>query len=80
MEQVSNFRHVIYRSYVLGYAIGVLLVLGAISSVWAEAPATAKIAFTSNRDGDTEIYIMNPDGSQQVNLTEHPAIDGKTGI
>ena len=42
---------------------------------WAKAPSTAKIVFTSNRDGNSEIYVMNPDGSQQVNLTEHPAAD-----
>lgn len=44
-------------------------------TVFAKAPATAKIAFTSNRDGNGEIYIMNPDGSQQVNLTRHRASD-----
>ena len=41
----------------------------------AKAPSTAKIAFTSNRDGNSEIYVMNPDGNQQVNLTKHPAAD-----
>ena len=43
---------------------------------WAQAPSTAKIAFTSTRDGNAEIYIMNPDGSQQKNLTHHNARDG----
>ena len=28
-----------------------------------------KISFTSDRDGNDEIYIMNVDGSEQVNLT-----------
>lgn len=37
----------------------------------AEAARTAKIVFASNRDGNSEIYIMNPDGSGQVNLTHH---------
>ena len=37
-----------------------------VSSVFARAPTTAKIAFTSTRDGNSEIYIMNPDGSKQV--------------
>ncbi len=39
------------------------------------APRTAKIAFASNRDGNSEIYIMNPDGSEQVNLTRHGSHD-----
>tara|TARA_B100000686_G_scaffold62935_1_gene67541 strand:- start:827 stop:1174 length:348 start_codon:yes stop_codon:yes gene_type:complete len=33
------------------------------------SPDGKKIAFTSTRDGNWEIYIMNPDGSDQVNLT-----------
>ena len=34
-----------------------------------------KIAFHSNRDGNQEIYVMNPDGSRQINLTNNPAKD-----
>ena len=33
------------------------------------------IAFTSNRDGNCEIYIMNIDGSGQIRLTNNPAFD-----
>ena len=57
------------------YPLSVLLVFGIIRVAFAGAPATAKIAFTSNRDGNSEIYIMNPDGSEQVNLTQHRASD-----
>ena len=32
-----------------------------------------KIAFTSKRDGNDDIYVMNPDGSGQRNLTRNPA-------
>jgi parallel beta-helix repeat protein len=31
-----------------------------------------RIAFVSNRDGDAEIYAMNPDGSGMVRLTDRP--------
>ena len=34
------------------------------------------IAFTSNRDGNREVYVMNADGSDQRNLTRNPAGDG----
>jgi len=34
-----------------------------------------KIAFHSSRDGNPEIYVMNPDGSRQINLTNIPAKD-----
>ena len=40
-----------------------------------KAPTTPKILFTSSRDGNSEVYMMNPDGSEQVNLTQHPASD-----
>ncbi|MCY3722677.1 MAG: hypothetical protein OXG97_10695 [Candidatus Poribacteria bacterium] len=43
--------------------------------VLAKVPATPKILFTSARDGNREVYIMNPDGSEQVRLTDHPAND-----
>ena len=46
-----------------------------VCRVFAEAPKTPKILFTSTRDGNREVYMMNPDGSQQVNLTQHPAGD-----
>ena len=46
-----------------------------VCRVLAEVPTTPKILFTSARGGNYEIYMMNPDGSEQVNLTQHPAID-----
>ena len=46
-----------------------------VSSVEAEAPKTPKIIFTSFRDGNNEIYMMDPDGRKQVNLTRNPAND-----
>ncbi|MFA6109880.1 MAG: choice-of-anchor D domain-containing protein, partial [Candidatus Latescibacterota bacterium] len=34
-----------------------------------------QIAFESDRDGNREIYAMNPDGTGQTNLTQHPSSD-----
>jgi erythromycin esterase-like protein/Tol biopolymer transport system component len=39
------------------------------------SPGGGQIAFRSNRDGNNEIYVMDADGSQQRNLTHHPASD-----
>ena len=33
------------------------------------------VLFETNRDGNLEIYLMNPDGSQQTNLTNDPGND-----
>ena len=41
----------------------------------ATAPKTGKVAFTSNRDGNWDIWTMNSDGSNPVNLTRDTAID-----
>lgn len=41
--------------------------------VWS--PDGSKLAFTSNRDGNPEIYVMNRDGSAPRRLTSSPAID-----
>jgi uncharacterized delta-60 repeat protein/uncharacterized repeat protein (TIGR01451 family) len=39
--------------------------------------ANGKIAFTSDRDGNFEIYLMNPDGTGQTRLTKNTAGDGQ---
>ena len=52
-----------------------MLMCGGMFEVLAKAPTTPKILFTSTRDGNREVYMMNPDGSEQVNLTQHPATD-----
>ena len=78
MKHTSIFPRSGDRGYtkflIFSYVISALLVLGS-TAVWAKSPETAKVAFMSKRDGNAEIYIMNPDGSEQVNLTRHPAAD-----
>ena len=41
----------------------------------AVAADNGKIAFGSERDGNHEVYVMNPDGTDETNLTNNPAID-----
>ena len=38
------------------------------------SPDAAKIAFASGRP-DLEIYVMNADGTNQINVTSHPGPD-----
>ena len=40
------------------------------------SPDGRKIAFTTRRDGNLEVYLMNPDGSGQRNLTRSPWDEG----
>src|SRR6266498_2961479 len=39
--------------------------------------ANGKIVFTSDRDGNDEIYVMNADGTAQTTLTNTPASDAR---
>ena len=41
----------------------------------AWSPGGERIAFSSDRDGNRDIYVMNPDGEDVLRLTNHPAFD-----
>ena len=63
------------RQFCFFFSVLIIIASGMqVYTVFA-SPATEKIAFTSTRDGNSEVYIMNPDGSQQTNLTWHSARD-----
>jgi Tol biopolymer transport system component len=59
----------------LAAAVVAVLALGRGPAESAFPGANGKIAFTSLRDGNAEIYVMNADGSDQTNLTKNPAAD-----
>ena len=59
----------------LGYAFSIFLIFALLPVVLAKTPETAKVVFTSRRDGNFEVYSMNTDGSDQINLTRHRAKD-----
>jgi len=44
-----------------------------------ESPPLDLIAFTSYRDGNAEIYVMNEDGTKQTRITNNPA-DDRTAV
>ncbi len=44
-------------------------------SIQTAGIAPGQIAFSSNRDGNEEIYLMNSDGAQLIRLTNDPARD-----
>jgi TolB protein len=58
------------RIVILALAV---LPAGAAEAAWPGADG--KIAFESDRAGNAEIFVMNADGSEQTNLTNHPAAD-----
>jgi TolB protein len=53
---------------------------GILLAVYGQVPMasptpTTRIAFQSNRDGNSEIYVMNVDGTAVTRLTNHYADD-----
>ncbi len=46
-----------------------------LCNVLAQAPQTPKIVFSLIDSGNSEIYLMNPDGTEQVRLTHNKAFD-----
>ena len=48
---------------------------GDMFEVFGKPLKTPKILFSSSRDGNSEVYMMNPDGTEQANLTQHRADD-----
>jgi len=56
-------------------AILALILFGATTATAQPLRANGKIAFTSDRDGNREIYVMNPDGTKQTRLTNNNIID-----
>lgn len=63
-------------SALFGVGIGMMMLSGCGGGSGGPSPASSeKIVFQSNRDGNDEIYIMNPDGSKQTRLTNRPIAD-----
>ena len=62
MERRINLTHLI-----LAVIVASILILLMIA-----VDAQAQIAFVSGRSGNAEIYVMDADGGNQLNLTNHP--------
>ena len=64
------------KCFLLFFLLSVAALNINVYEVWAEAPPTAKIVFSSWRHRNLDIYLMNPDGSEEERLTNHLARDG----
>ena len=62
-------------------SVTVLMVAGLVLTLFSEESDAAfpgnnnRIVFVSDRDGDNEIFTMNPDGTDQTNLTNNTATE-----
>src|SRR5215213_2898757 len=69
----KNYK-IIKKLIIVLYPVILLFVLPTLSA------AQGKIVFSSNRDGNFEIYSMNPDGTNQTRLTNNSAADKDPSI
>jgi Tol biopolymer transport system component len=58
------------------FAFFLILLPNTFAQAWTTPVSNGKIAFASDRDGNSEIYLMNADGTGQTPLTNSP--DWKT--
>ena len=72
LKPIFGTRFLVAALLSLVTAIAVGLLVSARPAVGAFPGANGKIAFTSGRDGTSEIYVMNADGSGQTRLTNTP--------
>src|SRR5947209_7960012 len=60
---------------VILFAFGAMSISAAPSRQTGATPTpiggTSKIAFVSHRDGNYQIYTMNPDGTEQTNISNN---------
>jgi hypothetical protein len=72
----------LFLTLALGAALSTFVALaGTAREVEAAFPGqNGKIAFESIREGNAEIYVMNPNGSNPTNLTKNPASDYEAAV
>ena len=63
------------RRYSLGHLMLTVVVALSLTPLMVAVDAQGQIAFSSDRDGNSEIYVMDADGGNQRRLTNNPAGD-----
>ena len=61
-----------HRRYNLAHLILASVVILGLTPLMVCVDGQAQIAFASNRNGNWEIYVMDTNGQDQQNLTNHP--------
>ena len=64
-----------YRMYATGALLAALILMFSGSAAATYAGKNGRVAFASNLSGTYQLYTMNPDGSDQQQITNLPATD-----
>ncbi len=70
-----NTKHIRVTAILLLSLAQILVSVSEVHAQQSTLRTNGKIAFTSDRDGNREIYVMDPDGSNQVRLTNNSVLD-----
>ena len=62
-----------HRIYKLAYLILAIVIVLGLTLLMVVVDAQAQIAFSSDRDGNKEIYVMDADGKNQRRITRNPS-------
>jgi hypothetical protein len=77
---VKQIRPTMFLSMALSFGVGMLSILiisRAVPALAQSSGGNRLLAFTANRDGKAQIYLMNPDGSNQVNVSRNQFNDAQ---
>ena len=79
LKNVVGIASLIILGFVLNYTISQLrntpIAANGGQNIASVSKDNSLIAFTSEKDGNLDIYTMYPDGSELTNLTNNPALD-----
>ena len=73
MIQVVKMSFKVGRLFTTVFVISLFILIDIAENGYADG--RTKIAFSSNRDGNYEIYVMDGDGNNQRRVTVHPRVD-----
>ena len=73
--QHTYARNLWVKPFGIFHVLSLMLLWTNAPPVFAQAPTTPKIALSATPNGDWDILLMNPDGSEQINLTNDAALD-----
>ena len=73
--QHTYARNLWVKPFGIFHVLSLILLWTNAPPVFAKTPTTPKIALSATPNGDWDILLMNPDGSEQINLTNDAALD-----
>jgi Tol biopolymer transport system component len=75
LTEMERNRNMKYNIFLFKFSCPVILFIALSPEIPAVPPIGTKIAFVSRRTGNNQIFVMNPDGSDQINVSNSQTYD-----